>query len=128
MTFLKYTYCSCFILAALLFATPSQQLLKTPALFRHYHEHQQQQPGITFMDFIYMHYIGDDGVPDDENKDMQLPFKRSDRGPSLLVTFNAKQTLLFTRYSFVTNINYAPFTNSFLPEPHKWGLLRPPQV
>lgn len=72
----KRIYSYCIIIIVLLGATPLQQLLKVPALVEHYKEHCARNANITVLDFVFMHYIGDDGVRDDDNRDMQLPFKK----------------------------------------------------
>lgn len=49
------------------------QLLKLPTLLSHYYEHQQNDPSVGFVDFIVMHYAGDDGTTADDAADQQLP-------------------------------------------------------
>lgn len=51
------------------------QLFKLPKLVMHYEQHHKNNPSIGFVDFIAMHYWGDDGNPSDDNEDNQLPFK-----------------------------------------------------
>ncbi|MEZ5018112.1 MAG: hypothetical protein R2800_13720 [Flavipsychrobacter sp.] len=75
----KHT-CTClFFLAFLMSATPLYQLFKTPILYTHYFEHKVNNPDISVFDYIFMHYIGDDGVSEDDVTDMQLPFKKVER-------------------------------------------------
>ncbi len=50
------------------------QVFKLPKLIAHYHQHHRQNPGVSFFNFLFMHYIGDDGTATDDNDDMQLPF------------------------------------------------------
>lgn len=54
------------------------QLLKVPVLIEHYAEHQQRSGNLSFSDFIAMHYLGQDIDDNDDDRDMQLPFKKVD--------------------------------------------------
>jgi len=49
------------------------QLLKLPQLVTHFHQHHQQDPSVDFIDFIVMHYAGEDGTSADDDMDKQLP-------------------------------------------------------
>jgi len=49
------------------------QLLKLPQLVKHYYQHHHKDPSVDFIDFIVMHYAGDDGTSADDNMDNQLP-------------------------------------------------------
>jgi len=49
------------------------QLLKLPQLVTHYNQHHRQDPSVDFIDFIVMHYAGDDGTSADDDMDNQLP-------------------------------------------------------
>lgn len=61
----------------LLAQTPLQQMLKLPALFIHFQEHQQHHQ-LSVGDFIAMHYLKGDKPDQDHDNDMKLPFKRND--------------------------------------------------
>lgn len=67
----------------LLTATEFKQLFKIPVLVQHYQEHKAHDAGLSFAGFLYMHYAGDDKNENDQDRDMQLPFKSCD-GPSAL--------------------------------------------
>lgn len=56
-------------------ATECNQLLKFPVLLEHYSEHKEQNDRISFIDFLQMHYAGYDFNDNDQDRDMQLPFK-----------------------------------------------------
>lgn len=61
------------------------QIFKIPVLVEHFAEHHQQKPAISAIDFLAMHYWGQDQNDDDEARDMQLPLKKFDfHSPSLL--------------------------------------------
>lgn len=52
------------------------ELFKLPDLLTHFTEHQTADKSIDLFDFISMHYVGDDFNDRDQDKDMQLPFKK----------------------------------------------------
>lgn len=54
------------------------QLFKLPQLIHHYFQHQRLDPGIRFIDFLAMHYAGDDGTTADDDLDKKLPYHNTD--------------------------------------------------
>ena len=67
--------------------TALDQLLKLPVLFQHYVEHKQRDSKVSLIAFLSMHYWGDDLNDNDNDRDMQLPFKKFDAHPSHLLFF-----------------------------------------
>jgi len=63
-------------------STELHQLFKVPVLFKHFAEHQQRDSRVGFVDFLSMHYWGKDINDNDDERDMQLPFKKIDAHPS----------------------------------------------
>lgn len=54
------------------------ELFQLPEFLTHFSEHQTADKSIGIGDFIWMHYLGDDYNDHDQDKDMQLPFKKVD--------------------------------------------------
>jgi hypothetical protein len=75
-----------FLSLYILAATEFRQFLKFPVLVEHFNEHKKDNQQISFLDFIYMHYAGDDDNDRDNDRDMQLPFKAQD-GSSANILF-----------------------------------------
>jgi hypothetical protein len=68
-----------FFLSLYLFSsTELKQLVKLPLLFQHYKEHKVLDGGISFLQFLRIHYHDTAVIDDDYAKDMQLPFKNHD--------------------------------------------------
>ncbi len=67
-----------FLFTYLLSTTELIQLLKLPVLVEHFVEHKSQQPEMTILEFITLHYNGDhlDNHPEDDDydQDKKLPF------------------------------------------------------
>ena len=58
--------------------TELRELFKLPLLVQHYQEHKKADQALNFFSFLCMHYGGDDNNTQDEDRDMQLPFKSCD--------------------------------------------------
>jgi len=56
--------------------TSLYQIMKAPSLIRHFLEHKSLNHNIDFIDYLAMHYGGQDIDDNDDEKDMQLPFKK----------------------------------------------------
>ncbi len=61
----------------ILFVTNGKALefTKIPSLLEHYSQHKNQNAQLSFGDFMFMHYVGDDANDQDNSSDEQLPFK-----------------------------------------------------
>ncbi len=51
------------------------QILKVPTLVAHFNEHTAENAGMSFWDFMVMHYATKRVFDSDYEKDMKLPFK-----------------------------------------------------
>lgn len=51
------------------------QFLKIPVLVQHFIEHRQEDPSISFLQFLSIHYNGKFTRDDDYQRDSQLPFR-----------------------------------------------------
>jgi len=54
------------------------QFLRMPVLIQHFIEHRHQDPSISLLDFLSLHYIHQYVVDEDYQEDQQLPFRHSD--------------------------------------------------
>lgn len=72
--------------------TSLNQLIKVPVLYSHFVEHNNADPSVDFYTFLEWHYWGDDDNDADNDRDMELPFKKFDH-----------QSLTFL-YSFVNKV------------------------
>jgi hypothetical protein len=55
--------------------TGLSQMFKLPILMAHYVEHVKRDHHLGMLDFLSMHYWGQDLNDNDQDRDMQLPFK-----------------------------------------------------
>lgn len=91
LSFMRKIFVIGLIAVHLLGNTDLNQLVKLPKLISHFIQHQRQIPELSFIDFIAMHYGGNDGTTADDNEDSKLPFHN---GTSLSGTFAAYLTTL----------------------------------
>jgi hypothetical protein len=104
------------------------QAYKLPVLINHFIEHQQRDKKVTFFDFLSMHYWGKDINDNDQEKDMQLPFKdfSNNTTPPFFCPLFKTFTLRPISYSYKNP--FEPITETFLPDPGLSSLFRPPIV
>jgi len=105
------------------------QLLKLPILVSHYLEHEHRDHDIGFIQFLSMHYWGEDANDNDHDRDMQLPFKSSpnhccNQLPSLPVTTGP----VIRQFAVSTNHEFALLNELNFVNPSLSSLFRPPRV
>lgn len=70
---------SIFLLSIYLFGTTeAYQALKLPMLIEHYVKHKHENPRLTLIGFLKLHYSGKTVFDADYQQDMRLPFKTQD--------------------------------------------------
>jgi len=104
------------------------QLSKIPVLVQHFMEHQERSngQGLAFTDFIAMHYLGQDINDNDDERDMQLPFKKVDPHSQHLVFIPSR---IYTSTLHVIPVD-SEFVNNYKHDshinPYLGSLFRPP--
>lgn len=107
-------------------ATSLDQLLKLPVLFEHFQEHQERDPKVSLLEFLAMHYWGQDLDDNDNARDNQLPFKK--------VNINIHQVLI-VRFTAVPQIiaaeqiiprTFTAYKDQYHPDPNLTSPFRPP--
>ncbi len=71
------------------------ELVKIPALLEHFAQHKSQQNQLSFNDFLFMHYVGDDSNSQDNNSDSELPFKGTSQASGLNVDLYLATQIVF---------------------------------
>lgn len=115
------------LLAVSLNSLPIVQLAKLPVLVEHFREHQCLDEQITFLDFLAMHYWGNDLNDNDDARDNQLPFKNDTFHYSFcfFAPLNRVQVQLPL---FTVNNMRSQLAGNFFPDAHLAKLFRPPQA
>lgn len=55
--------------------TELHEFCRMPALVEHYQQHKKVDPGLSFLDYLFLHYTGEHPEDNDNDEDNQLPFK-----------------------------------------------------
>jgi hypothetical protein len=106
----------------LISTTEFHQLLKLPFMVEHFIEHKQQNSKISFVDFLTKHYVSNNLIDDDYEKDMQLPFKSYEGCasmnilafvPNLVGDFVIKPHYVYFNTIIINHEDF--LTSSFLP-------------
>jgi hypothetical protein len=73
------------------------ELVKLKALVHHYYEtRQNDDPNISFFEFMVMHYVTDDGNSKDNDRDSELPFKSNHN-----IVANSATTFILNRFEVI---------------------------
>jgi len=117
------------LLILLLNNTTICQLLKLPVLVAHFMEHKQLNAGISFTEFLSMHYWGTDMDDHDEDRDQQLPFKTVNILTAHSSFIPIQRWLpVQEAYDLPVNTSYPSQGNDLLPNPTTGALFRPPRA
>jgi hypothetical protein len=106
------------------------QVLKFPSLIRHFLEHKTLNEEISFAEFLGMHYGGDDLDDNDDDKDMQLPFKKIEIQPAsfLFIPGGSTPAFCFNNVSWPVKSHYGPEKPQVYCNASLGSLFRPPRA
>ncbi|MBB4804633.1 hypothetical protein HNP37_004730 [Flavobacterium nitrogenifigens] len=103
-----------------------QQFYKLPVLIQHYEEHKQLMD-LSFMDFLSMHYWGEDLKDNDADRDMQLPFKTINSSSVHFVFILDDKDLLPTPFNpELPQLKIPTYRSDLFSDPNLLSLFRPP--
>jgi hypothetical protein len=108
--------------------TSLSQLFKLPVLVAHYIEHQQLDRSISILDFLSMHYWGQDIDDNDQDRDMQLPFKTGEQNTNAQVVVMPSFQVTIEKPLVTGNTMQPVFSDADLTNPALATLFRPPRA
>ncbi len=114
------------VLALFAQTTELHEFVKLPILFEHYAEHQQRDSKLKFLDFLSMHYWGDDLNDDDNSRDMELPFKKFEVTHVPVQFLPPRTEIKLKSVVFLIRLEQPGYLLSYTPGPALGGLFRPP--
>jgi hypothetical protein len=109
-------------------STQVGQLVKLPILVQHYFEHKAENPGISLLSFLQIHYNDKTVIDDDYEKDMQLPFKVIDN--NTLTAFNnlPPQKMEWQAKSLMEHCHFfTPYHPNFTAQSTCGDIFQPPK-
>lgn len=104
-----------------------QQLFKLPVLIAHYFEHKERGQSITVTEYLAMHYWGTDINDNDQDRDMQLPFKKVDLNQLSLTVFVLSDVQLLME-NFPLESPYSVLESQHVSSSHLGSLFKPPRL
>jgi hypothetical protein len=70
-------FCFIFLVESMFPRVELSDFSQLPELFRHFEKHQKESPGISFLEFIYLHYGASQHLSQDANDHERLPFSKT---------------------------------------------------
>jgi len=104
------------------------ELGKIPALIEHFQQHKVQRSQLSFNEFLFMHYVGDDANDQDNNSDEKLPFKSTQEhsGVSVDGIWLPDNSMFFTGSVELISQNTIPVYKAAVLKQFNNQLFRPP--
>lgn len=125
---LKNFFLHIILTIVILDTTSLYQVLKFPSLIKHFREHKALNQKIDFVDFLSMHYWGEDLDDDDDEKDMQLPFKKFEIHQVNFVPSANTAAFYFKNTYWPLKAYYGPHKPQLHDHTALGSLFRPPRV
>lgn len=117
------------LLFFILHNTSLDQLLKLPTLVAHYMEHKKLNQDISIVDFLAMHYSGNNLNNNHDDRDWELPYKSIDFQNLVHSYVPLAKACVIKQASYQpVHINYPVFRDQYLPQPALSALFRPPKA
>ncbi|QEC42073.1 hypothetical protein [Pseudobacter ginsenosidimutans] len=109
-------------------STNMVQLVKLPKLFEHFKEHRALNPEVGMLKYLSMHYWGEDFNDDDDEKDMQLPFKKYDINILATLFVSNHKLPALTPHNWIIEKDFGIEQPDFYYNPAGQSLFRPPRA
>lgn len=90
-------------------------------------EHRERDNSIEMVEFLAMHYWGQDINDNDQDRDMQLPFRNVDQNAVTQVVLMTQNSITISRPVVVNNIAQPVFSDPDHNDPALASLFRPPR-
>jgi hypothetical protein len=125
-------YLAFLMLFSYLFSTTElNEVLKVPVFIEHFIEHSQENPNLSFLGFIKLHYFNGDPKDADYETDMKLPFKKHDicAISTILLQDVPKHFEISFQYSSFEELMQKNFSYTIgeIPSPH-FTIFQPPKI
>lgn len=116
-----------FLLIYLVANTELHQFLRLPVFFVHYQEHLTENPDISLLDFIVLHYYGADAnIP--FGHDSELPFKDKCPEVSLSIALPPDDISEPQPQVFTTGKKDVMFKSPFILSSFQFAIWQPPRA
>lgn len=111
--------------------TEFDQFMRIPVIFSHYHEHQSEDPALSFSDFFRIHFL--DKSPMHQHKDMDahnFPFKNHDinHHADFLKIYERRKQQAVIRFSHLSLMFSIPSADQLPPPACFADIWNPPKI
>lgn len=106
----------------------SIEMFKMPQLVSHFLQHKSLNSDVSFLDFLDMHYFGEDLQDNDDEEDMKLPFKKIEGQSIISFAIPAKYLVVQRVKCFLVNSSKPNKQSPDHCDPIPGCLFRPPKV
>jgi len=105
------------------------QFFKIPQLLEHYQIHLSQDPAISFIDFIDIHYLSKNHTDHEDSRHQELPFKYSNQSVQNLISvpFASPFHIIFPRSIQKSVKTFAPYYDHFVIKHQLSDIWQPPK-
>lgn len=108
--------------------TEFAQLLRVPILVSHFFEHKEEDEGISFGEFMLIHYVAEYGE-DDYQQDTHLPFKAVDGNTIQIIAFVPfLSSCLKAKPIYAKVQKYDPYVDGFIDNAYLSSIWQPPKL
>lgn len=104
------------------------QILRWPELFSHYFQHSRLNPEMSFLEFISMHYSGDDGTNADNDIDNKLPCRDIGHNSLALAFSPMVRTIAIENLPLTNSENKFFYSAISVPAGFEHSILQPPRA
>ncbi len=117
-----------FLSIHLLGNTEIGQLFRLPLLISHFLQHHRQDHSINFLDFMALHYLGNDGTTADDDIDKKLPFHNTTHNTISIAYVPMVNDIISTELFLPASIEYSNQILVGKGREHVHQMLQPPRV
>lgn len=115
-------------MAYLFASTEFAQILRIPLLVEHFVEHKHEDESITLYEFFVMHYLDEQHLDGDYDKDMRLPFKTLTSSTTSIVDFIPSLNLsIIPKSENKEIVGFNPYEDLFIENIFISSIWQPPR-
>lgn len=113
-------------IAMIISGTEIHQLLKIPVLLSHFRDHRNENPGLSFIAFLKIHYSDDHPQDNDDREDNELPFKSIGDIAHIDTPVLEKRIVTIAKYNY--SKKHFTFYREGTPKRRSFSIFHPPRI
>ncbi|MFZ4057804.1 MAG: hypothetical protein ACOYKE_06675 [Ferruginibacter sp.] len=101
--------------------------MKLSTLVNHFMEHRAENPHLSFLGYISLHYFNGNLKDKDYERDQQLPFKTSDLAAAITLNIPS-QVFIVLHHPTLQQEKKIPFYSAHIPTQSNTDIWQPPRM